>query len=77
MVETLETKSRFSAWASALFVAVFFLLWVLTVTRLHEHFNGESFLHRNGIVDSLIAVFAPLAILVRFWQVKENKVHKA
>ena len=79
MRETVETRSKFSSWPVATFVAgVFFLVWITALLRLHKHFAGEFFWHRNGVVDSLIAVVAPLAIGIRLWQTKTSrKVRKA
>lgn len=75
MRETMEARSRFSSWPVAVFVAsVFFLIWVMALLRLHKHFAGEFFLHRNGVIDSLIAVVAPLAIGIRLWQTKASRM---
>ena len=78
MRESAERRSTFSSWPAAVFVAfVFFLVWTMAILRLHKHFDGEFFLHWNGIVDSLIALLAPLAIAVRFWQTKAaHKISK-
>jgi hypothetical protein len=79
MSETKGTKSKLRSWAVALFVAAaIFIVWVLALMRLHEHFNGESFLHWKGAMDSLLALLAPVVIWLRLRQVRDaNKARSA
>lgn len=50
------------AWGTALFVVcVFLFVGVEAARRLTRHYKGEAFLHSPGIMDSLIAVAAPIA----------------
>jgi hypothetical protein len=62
-------NATYKIWAAGLFVAtVFILLWGTAVLRLMQHTNGEAFLHRNGALDSALALIAPPAVAARLWQ---------
>ena len=73
MPQVHNSTSPRSVWFSGLFVsAVFLFIWVAAVMRLHNHFSGESFLHRGGVVDSLLALLAPAGIGVRLYQMRSE-----
>jgi hypothetical protein len=56
-------------WLSAGFnAAVFLVLWVFALLRLHSHYHGEAFLHRGGWLDSFLAVLTPIAVFSRLLQ---------
>lgn len=63
-------RSILDGWGGTLFQVLVFAIWIQSLLRLYHRTDGEVFLHQGAIMDSILAVSAPLAIYARILQTK-------